>query len=247
MPRSGSTLFSAILNQNPRFDAEPTTMLYELFVDLFYKVNKSKHGLLINNEKRINLLMGLFDSYYKDIDREIIFNTNRAWMSLRNVIPSIDKNMKIVCFVREVPLILNSFEKAFLKHPLYLSLIYDLESSIHNLASERCAHIFKEKLIPPLKIIEEMRSEKGENIMFIEYEHLCDDPIKVMKNFYEFIEEPHFEHDFSNVGASFEMLDLIDNNPGLHKTDNIVRKERTEIVVAPEILNKYNLGKYWLK
>lgn len=249
MPRSGSTLFTAILNQNPRFNSEPTTLLYFMFEDMFFKINKSKHGLMIGNEKRTNILLGLFDAYYKDVPNEVCFNTNRAWASMRHVIAALNSNMKIICFVREVPLILNSFEKAFLKHPLYMSSMYDLDNAMHSLAADRCEHLFKNKLVPQIKIIEEIKNSQinQDNILFIEYEHLCENPERVLQNFYEFINEPYFQHDFNNVETNFEVLDTIDNNPELHKTEKQIRSQKPQIVVPTEILDKYNIGKYWLK
>lgn len=247
MPRSGTTLFTALLNQNPRFHSAPTSMLLVLFEDMYYRINKTKHGALLDTEKRTNLLKGLFESYYKDCDKEVCFNTNRAWTSMRHIIPTIDKNMKYICFVREIPLILNSFEKAYLRNPLYLSAIYDMESASHNLASDRCDHIYTSKIIPQLKTIDEIiRSDYKNNFMFIEYEQLCANPTETLRKFYEFIEEPFFDHDFNNVGVEYKTYDIIDNNPDLHTTEQVLRNERARIVVPNVILDKYNFGKYWI-
>lgn len=247
MPRSGSTMFSAILNQNPRFHAAPTTMLFFMFEDLYLGFNRLKHGILISDTKRKNLLKGVIESYYKDCDKEVIFDTNRAWTAVSHVIPEVDSNMKYICLVREIPLILNSFEKAFYKNPLHISSLYDVNNTLHKTTEDRCAHIFEHKVAPQIKNIREIVNSKfRDNFLFIEYERLCEYPNEVLENVYNFIDEPMFKHDFNNVQSEHYLFDLIDNNPNFHTTDAILRKEKTIIETSDQVLSKYNIGKYWI-
>lgn len=247
MPRSGSTMFSAMLNQNPRFHAAPTTMLFFMFEDLYLGFNRLKHGVLISETKRKNLLKGLFQSYYEDNDKEVIFDTNRAWTAVKHVIPAVDPNMKYICLVREIPLILNSFEKAFFKNPLHISSLYDVSNTLHKTCEERCEHIFEHKIAPQIKNIREIvNSSYSNNFLFIEYEHLCEFPDEVMKKVYNFIDEPFFTHDFNNVQSEYYLFDLIDNNPNFHTTDPILRSKPTKVETPDTVLSKYNIGKYWI-
>lgn len=82
LPRSGSTLLSAILRQNPRFHAGMTSPLSGLFNAIVSSVSAgSELSTLVSREQRKRLLKGLFDSYYADLpaDRAVVFDTNRAW------------------------------------------------------------------------------------------------------------------------------------------------------------------------
>ena len=89
MPRSGTTVFSTILNQNPKFYSQPTTPLYFILNDVYESLNKKgSPQILIKEETRKNLFLGLFDSFYKELDtsKEVVFNTNRGWLTKINLI-----------------------------------------------------------------------------------------------------------------------------------------------------------------
>jgi sulfotransferase len=246
-PRSGSTMFSAILNQNPRFHSAPTTMLFNMFENLFLVLNKHGHGVLIPELKRKNLLKGLFESYYNDVDKEVIFDTNRAWTALSHIIPAVDSNMRYICLVREIPLILNSFEKAYLNNPLHRSKVYGDDYTLEATSEDRCAHIYQSKLFMQVKLIKEIiKSRYKDNFLFVEYEYLCENPNDVLKNVYDFIGEPYFEHDFNNLASEHYLMDLIDNSPNFHTTEPVLRKIQPRIEISNEVLNQYNIGKYWI-
>lgn len=217
-----------------------------MFEALYLGFNKCTHGFLITENQRKNMLKGLFDSYYQEIDKEVIFDTNRYWTTYMHAIPQIDPNMKYVCLVREVPLILNSFERAFHKNPLHVGKIYDI-SPVHVTSEERCKYIFEYKILQHIKFIREIvNSRYNENFLFIEYEYLCENPAEVMKNFYNFIEEPQFEHDFNNVGTEHYLMDLYDNAPNFHTTEPALAKRRPKVVTPAEVLSQYNIGKFWI-
>ena len=245
-PRSGSTMFSAILNQNPRVHASASTMLYYMFDALYLNFSKCTHGFLIDETKRKNMLKGLFDSYYQDIDKEIVFDTNRFWTTYKHTIPEIDPNMKYICLVREIPLILNSFEKAFYKNPFHIGKIYDI-SPVHSTSEERCKYIFENKILQHVRFIREaILSEYKDNFLFIEYEYMCENPIQVMENVYNFIEEPYFEHDFNNVQSEHYLMDLYDNAPNFHTTHAVLKNDKPTIITPEEVLKEYNFGKFWI-
>jgi len=83
LPRSGSTMLSSILRQNPRFHASITDPLAS-FINGIIETLLNEPGMKSEMpvERRKDLFRGMFDGYYKNIDREVIFNTNRAWTYL---------------------------------------------------------------------------------------------------------------------------------------------------------------------
>ena len=79
LPRSGSTLTSALLRQNPRFHAGMTGPVAGLFEGVLNQVSAgSEMSAMVNNTQRARILKGLFDSYYADVDRPVIFDTSRS-------------------------------------------------------------------------------------------------------------------------------------------------------------------------
>ena len=71
LPRSGSTLTSALLRQNPRFHAGMTGPVAGLFEGVLNQVSAgSEMSTMVNEAQRARILRGLFDSYYADVDQE---------------------------------------------------------------------------------------------------------------------------------------------------------------------------------
>ena len=65
LPRSGSTLLSALLLQNPRFHAGMTSpVVSSLFKSMINQLSAgSEFGPVVSKEQRRRLVRGLFDSY----------------------------------------------------------------------------------------------------------------------------------------------------------------------------------------
>src|SRR5690554_2889934 len=83
LPRSGSTLLAALLQQNPRFHAGMTSPVGNLFSSLLNQFGAgSEFGPVITQGQRKQLLQGLFYNYYAEqSDSPVIFDTNRLWCS----------------------------------------------------------------------------------------------------------------------------------------------------------------------
>jgi sulfotransferase len=79
LPRSGSTLLSAILRQNPRFHAGISSSLCPLFTTAMNVMADEGHAL-ISKERRENVLRGLFAAWAAGLpEGAVVFDTNRLW------------------------------------------------------------------------------------------------------------------------------------------------------------------------
>ena len=79
LPRSGSTLLSAILRQNPRFSASMTSPVSALFGAVHPKMCGGEFGVFFDDEKRTAVLKSIFNGYYPSASEQVIFDTNRTW------------------------------------------------------------------------------------------------------------------------------------------------------------------------
>src|ERR1700753_2342600 len=80
LPRSGSTLLSALLRQNPRFCAGMSSPLAPLCVTLHQKMGTGEFSLFFDEGRRLAMLRGLFDAYYSQATAgQLVFDTNRSW------------------------------------------------------------------------------------------------------------------------------------------------------------------------
>jgi sulfotransferase len=86
LPRSGSTLLSALLRQNPRFYAAMTSPVSILFGALQPKMSGGEFSGFFDDATRAGVLRAVFESYYaKKLDtfpaHPVVFDTNRSWPS----------------------------------------------------------------------------------------------------------------------------------------------------------------------
>ncbi|MCY1357564.1 Sulfotransferase family protein [compost metagenome] len=119
LPRSGSTLLSAILLQNPRFHAGMTSPVGSLFSGVLEQCSAgSEFGAVIDTDMRRRLLRGLFDSFYADkADKSVVFDTNRLWSSRLPAISDLFPKAKVIACVRNVAWVMDSIERLYRANP----------------------------------------------------------------------------------------------------------------------------------
>jgi sulfotransferase len=247
LPRSGSTLLSTIQNQNPDFNADISSPLAR-FVRAIITESHAGPGyhLQCDEQRRIKLIQGLVENYYYDTDASVCFNTNRGWTALVDALAISHPDSKVICCVRDINWILDSFETLFRKNPFSISKMYSPEeaTTVHT----RC-----DALMSPghtLKFAgdslhEAITGPNANKIFLVEYEQLAKSPEKVMKALYNFISEPYFSHDFTLVEASYDEFDADANINGLHKIRKGVSFVSRESILPKNIWEKYSNQEFW--
>src|SRR5262249_17029280 len=83
LPRSGSTLLSALLRQNPRFHTDITGPLAPMCGAIHHRISGTgEFSVLFDDARCAQMLRGLFDSYYAHVPPgHAAFDTNRTWTS----------------------------------------------------------------------------------------------------------------------------------------------------------------------
>ena len=99
LPRSGSTLLSAILRQNPDFYADITSPVQGLVKSAINVITESESNHLIDEDKRKRILHSLFDAYYKTVEPKTVFDTSRGWTSKTSLLKILYPQTKIICCV----------------------------------------------------------------------------------------------------------------------------------------------------
>lgn len=250
LPRSGSTLLSTILNQNPIFTAGITDPLFAFVKSKVQAVN-STIGMssLISDDRLYDLLRADFDSFYKD-DTEVCFNTSRSWASETHLLKKLYPDFKMIITFRSIPWILDSFERLHRKNPLKIKPLYNNEDlpSVY----DRCGVLMGQypdktsHLKPCLDFLKQATScEEKDNILFVEYEALASHPKEVMQHIYEFLEEEWYEHDFSSTEASYDNYDTDAKIEGLHKVRKKVELLQRETILPKELFDAYQGADFW--
>jgi sulfotransferase len=237
LPRSGSTLLSTILKQNPEFYADissPLSMITENTVRVF---TECENGYHIDDERRIKVIQGFFEGYYSFFNGSTVFDTSRSWTRNTSLLKQVFSNTKVICCVRNVEEIINSFEKLWLNNPLYYKQINDFTYSQN--IFERSDEIYNRSIIPHYSSLKEGYAKNPEMIHFIEYESLCKFPEKVMKDLYKFIGIDYYSHNFNQLDYENEQFDLKSGVPNIHKIKPVVYYEDCKYYIPEEIKQKY--------
>jgi sulfotransferase len=247
LPRSGSTLLSAIFRQNPEFYADISSPVFNLARSIITGITQSESNFNIDEDQRKDILLSLFEGYYKSIDKPIIFDTNRFWTSKTSLLKTLFPNTKVICCVRDLPWIMDSFERITQKNPLYYSVLTDDESN--QTVTTRCDALMDVKkegqIVKPYYFLEEGLTLNPSMMCVVEYEWLCKTPEIIMREIYDFLGKPYFDHDFENVEYENEPFDRGLNIKDLHTVKREVKWEERTTILPPSVWEKYSGKEFW--
>ena len=239
LPRSGTTLLSTILKQNPLFEASVSGPLAR-FTRAVIQESSTQGGYRFEcpPEKRKKLIGGLFDNYHDDLTKEVAFNTNRGWPLLLPTIKDLYPDSKMILCVRDLGWVLDSFETLQRKNPYIFTSMFSAEENTN--VYTRC-----ETLMNPGRTLgfaynavkQAITSEHKNSIMILDYVQLATQPEQTMKAIYNFIGEPYYQHDFNNVEAAYDEFDEDVQLPGLHTTRKQVQYIQRDTIIPPDIWN----------
>jgi sulfotransferase len=247
LPRSGSTLLSAILRQNPEFYADISSPVQGLVGATINVITGSESNHLIDEDRRKSLLRATFNAYYEAVEPPTVFDTSRGWTAKTSLLKSLFPQTKIICCVRDLFWILDSFERIAAKNTLWNASLTDDEA--RQTVTTRCDALMDVKkegqVVKPYYFLEEGLLLNPDMIMLVEYESLCKKPESVMRELYDFIGKPYFDHDFKNVEYDNEVYDKALNMKSLHT----VRKEVSWIerpsILPKSVWEKYSGKEFW--
>jgi sulfotransferase len=248
LPRSGSTLLSGILLQNPRFHAGMTSPVGTLCTAVLGQVSAgSEFGAVVGREKRKALLQGLFDSYYADVDRPVVFDTNRAWSARLPLVRDLFPEAKVIACVRNVAWIMDSFERLYRANPYEATRLFGA-AGVRGTVYSRLEGLAQHDQTVGYAwsaLREAFYGEHASSLLLIDYELLTRAPAKVLPLVYDFLGEPHFEHDFDNVEYDAEEFDQQLGAPGLHRVKRQVKFTPRPTVIPPDLFEKFNQMSFW--
>jgi len=247
LPRSGSTLLSAILRQNPDFFADISSPVQGLVTSTINVITNSEINHLIDEDRRKQILKDLINAYYKAVTPNTVFDTNRVWTAKTSLLKDLYPQTKIICCVRDLPWILDSFERISAKNSLYGATLTDDEA--RQTVTTRCDALMDVKkegqVVKPYYFLEEGMLLNPDMIMLMEYESLCKKPESVMREIYDFIGKPYFNHDFKNVEYENEVFDKALNLKSLHTVKKEVTWEERTSILPKSVWEKYSGKEFW--
>lgn len=249
LPRSGSTLLSAILRQNPQFHASMTGPVGSMTEALLRNMSMANEtSVFITDAQRESLLRSVFDTFYADVpERHVVFDTNRLWCSKLPLISALFPQARVICCVRHVPEILDSIERLIRQNKFQPSGIFGYDpagnvfSRVDGLTGAGGMVAFAWNAAR-----EAFCGEHSDKLLAVTYHTLVTDPQRVIDAIYGFVGEPPFTHDFDNVEFDAAEFDRRLGTPGLHKVGRRVKHEPRKSLLPPELIRKFENNSFWL-
>lgn len=248
LPRSGSTLLSALLRQNPRFHAGMSSPVASLFDGVLAQVSAgSEMAPLVDQAARGRLLKGLFTAYYDGNPAEVVFDTNRAWTARLPALTSLFPEARLICCVRNVAWIMDSLERQFRANGFENTKLFNspAERSTVYTRVEALAHATRLVGFAWHALKEACWSEFADRLVIVDYDLLAARPAEVMPLLYQFLGEEPFAHDFDNVDYDAAAFDTELGVAGLHRVHGKVEPRPRKTILPPDLFERYANIAFW--
>lgn len=248
LPRSGSTLLSALLLQNPGVHAGIVSPVGSLVSALLRDMSQGNEtSVFIDDAARARLLRGLFESYYGDLAADrAIFDSNRGWTARIDLLSRLFPNARMICCVRHVPWIIDSVETLLRRNTLELSKIFNFDAG-GTVYSRAEAMMGGDGLIGyPLNALKQaMHGDESGRLLLVPYDLLIEHPQQALDSVYDFCGLPRFRHDTKNVRFDAREFDARLGTPGLHDVRPQVARMARVSVLPPDLWAKWESASVW--
>jgi len=250
LPRSGSTLLTAVLRQNPAFHARVTSPLYAMTDRMIDVMGPDmKYSSFFDDQRKISVLRGLFDSYYHDfqVDDGVVFDTNRMWTSSAPLLAKLFPQAKIICCVRHVHRVIDSFERILRVNPLEYNSLFAFKNEPTIYGRVKMMMNARDGVIggPHSALRSVWFTEDASRLIVIRYESLVKQPGQTMARLYKSLGLTPFQHDFGNVEYAEPEYDRRIGLPGLHTTRGSVEFNERPLTIPPDVVQTYSHSNFW--
>jgi len=241
LPRAGSTLLQNVIGQNPDFYVTPTSGLMELIYGARANFTETgefkfhKEPELMRKGFKAFCDQGIHGFVNAITDKPYYLDKGRSWGYYINWLEHfMPYKPKVICMIRDLRDIFSSMENAFRKEPDKERLIHwgQLQNTtIPKRIDTWCS-------TPPVGIsldrLESILAQgMAHKILFIRYEDFCLRPEVEISRIYNYLDIPHFQHNFDFIDQITHEDDAQNDGFG----DHIIRN-RLEMLPskAPELL-----------
>jgi len=261
MQRSGATILSQILNQNPDIWVTPASPLFRMMVTQSQSHNELENIDYNTSAEIDNVIATIPHAFYQDKSAKYIIDKNLNWPSptgVEVITKYITKNVKFICPVRNVLDVLTSFDTIINAHP---------DSKNNQMDEQVLATTDADKPLADRRANFLMRDDKDVSLSlnfmkhalipeykhlfhFVDYDDFVTDPEKEINKIYEYLAIEKYNHEFKNIkdisGISEDSLTRIKH---LHTIRPTVQKisRRPEDVFLPETIRRYSGLEFWRK
>jgi len=241
-PRSGNTLFTSIMNQNPEIVCTANSITLEIIKDL-HLLKKTDVFLNYPDHRSLdNVLDIVYDSYYKDWPQKIIIDRGPVMTpgNFALMQKHFKRPFKCIILLRDLIDVLASYMKWYTENPDAFPNRYNLNTD------EKKLSMIMSKDGAVAKDLEAIKNAFNypDICHFVKYDDLVAQPEQEIRKIYKFIDIPYYNHKFENLkqvevnGMKYDDT-IVGKN--MHKIKTVVRKEYNPYIekIPERIRQKY--------
>ena len=195
-PRSGNTLFTSIMNQNPEIACTPNSITLEIMKDLFLLKQTDVFQNYPDHKSLDNVLDVVYDNYYKDwpqpiiIDRGPVMTEGNLYLMQKHF----KRPFKCIVLLRDTVDVLASYMKWYTENP---------DAFVNKLANtdEEKLSIVMNKEGAVAKDLEAIKNSYNYKDIchYVKYDDLVSQPEQEIRKVYQFMNLPYFNHRFQDL------------------------------------------------
>jgi hypothetical protein len=229
-PRSGNTLFTSIINQNPEIACTPNSITLEIMKDLFLLKDTDVFQNYPDHKSLNNVLDSVYDNYYKDWPQPIIIDRGPVITpgNFKLMQKHFKRPFKCIVLLRDLIDVLASYMKWYTENPDAFPNRFNLKND-----EEKLMMIMNKEGAIAKELEAIKNSYNYKNIChYIKYDDMVANPEKTFIDLYQFLDIKPFKHSFQN-------LQQVEVN-GMKYDDTIVGKNMHNIrSVVRKVYNPY--------
>lgn len=259
LPRSGATVLSTILNQNPDFYVPPASPMFRMYLRLANCHEELENVDFLRNDDIANVYYTMSHNFYAKYDAKYIIDKNLNWVSplgVEIISKFINQNVKIICPVRPIAEILTSFDTIINANDISRSNPMDQQVVSTSFPDKSLADRRADYLMQPNNDIYNSinwmtniwKSEFKSIMHIIDYNDFVAKPKETLSALYDFLEIEKFEHSFDNIEDKLGIKQ--DSVTGIYDLHKVYPKlERRSVdptkVLLPETIERYSGLEFW--
>lgn len=228
LPRTGSTLLTSILSQNPDIHAEGNSALCQLMWDTKVSCETNALEQLLANNRfntKKDIISALPGIYYSNTTKPIVIDKCRSWTlpaNLQLIKEFITDKPKIIVMVRPLKEIVKSY--------VYINQMNNINVDVNDLLSEN-----SEPIMRSLYGVNFALKQDSNEFIFIKYKNLIEKPKETIKEIYDFCEIDPYDHQFTDIVNIHPENDSIYNMLGLHDVRPKIKYRKIDIKLSKEV------------
>jgi hypothetical protein len=189
-----------------------------------------------NGERVIDAERGVFEGWYKNQNEEFIFDKGRAWSTQAALLRRLYPESLIVCTYRNPADIFASIEARNEETA-------ELQPMPGTMAQRVLAMISNEGVLgASILAIEDLKRRASKNVLFIDYDDLCEHPDKVLEFIGKGAGLGNFDYDFDSVQSTATDIDALYHNKFPHDgTGKVEIRKRRKLPddIVSHIMSQY--------